>query len=142
MSRRGAHGRCVQERRLRRLCVYWQKRLRLADWEVFLSVERSAGMLGMKDAPAGQYTAGEMSTLPSKRQMWIRLLHPSDWPKDASERQDMERTIVHELLHVYFIAVRPQDRRAVCAVDAEEQAIHAISCALVEESRKGLRRAS
>ncbi|MCY9513310.1 hypothetical protein [Paenibacillus apiarius] len=109
---------------LRARCADWQKTLRLQDWIVVVGISRARDM--QLDNCCG---VCEWS-LP-KRMANIRILDPTDYPADSMEPQDMELTLVHELLHLHFAPMSTEDNTV-----PEEQAIEAISRGLVELKRK------
>jgi len=114
---------------LKSRCTYWQRRLRLQDWTIFLDVQSA------KDMKADD-NDGEIQMLQVKRQAWITILDPADYPAHADEPQDMERTLVHELLHIHFTEIHQGRRLKRIPHVAEERAIDAISRALVEVERR------
>jgi hypothetical protein len=108
------------------VCCDWQRRLRLDDWAVWVSIKRQH-QFRKKDRQ------GECKWDLWKKEAWINILDPQDYPDDAPGPQDMERTLVHELLHLHLAAWQPEPETLEDIM--QEQAIHAISAALV-----GLRR--
>lgn len=117
----------TQEQAEERL-AHWQKILRLEHWDVAIHVVRASAM-----DPGNQASIG---WTPEKRMARIKLADPIDWPPGTDEAfpQDMENSIVHELLHIHFRDVEkkseePSDERT-------EQVIHVIACALVDLDRK------
>jgi len=110
------------------LLVEWKHRLRLQDWNIKVKVARGNGL----DLPCGVQGRCEW-TLPRK-EAFIRLMNPMDWDPDTCWPQDMEATLVHELLHLHFA---PFDTFEVNTPEdtAIEQAIRAISDSLVQAKR-------
>lgn len=109
-------------------CEEWQKILRLQDWIITVHIRRE------RDFTLSDSNAEIITTLP-KRMATIHILDPIDYPPDQSEPQDMELSLVHELLHIHlftFFADREDEMRIV----AEEQAIEAISRGLIALARK------
>lgn len=74
------------------------------------------------------------ATLP-KRMATIRILDPVDYPDGLAEPQDMELSLVHELLHIHLFPLFA-DREEEMRMIAEEQAIEAISRGLIALNRK------
>lgn len=118
----------LTEEQLIELCKYWQKRLRLEHWDIFLRIAR-AREFELKDAQ------GECRWVQSSALATIKILDHVDWPQTPFEH-DMEKTLVHELLHLHFC---PFDD----CLDSDnlkdimlERAIDHIAKALVEEKRK------
>ena len=79
----------------------WQKRLRLDAWDVRIGIYRERAFDG-----GGR--SGEISYSIESGKAVIKLLDPVDYP-DEDFPQDMEVTLVHELLHLKFAAFTPQD---------------------------------
>ena len=79
----------------------WQKRLRLDAWDVRIGIYRERSFDG-----GGR--SGEISYSIESGKAVIKLLDPVDYP-DEDFPQDMEVTLVHELLHLKFAAFTPQD---------------------------------
>jgi hypothetical protein len=111
------------------LCLEWQETLRLQHWDIKLKIARGNGL----DLPEG--LQGRCEWVLKKRSAFIRLINPMDWDKTILWPQDMERTLVHELLHLHFAPFDefPQDSANHVAA---EQAIDALSLALVNLKRK------
>lgn len=109
------------------LCAEWQRELRLQDWDVVAQYRRGHAM---RD-PDNQ---GECAWLPHKKLATIYILDPADYPPDASRPQDVELTLVHELLHLHFA---PFVAERDSAEDiAQEVAIDQIARALVALKRR------
>lgn len=103
------------------VCVAkWQRILRLQDWDIRLRMARHSEM-HLTNA------AGEISIFDAKKIATVHVLHPEDFTLMGvtAPVQDMEYTIVHELLHIHLHPMRARE------VD-EEQAIHAMATALVQ----------
>jgi hypothetical protein len=73
----------------------------------------------------------------SKREAAVRILDPIDYPDDVVFDQDVEKTVVHELLHLHFAPFmgdyKPDDLEHI----AKEQAIEAVAKSLVALKREG-----
>jgi hypothetical protein len=119
----------LTEKQLQERCTYWQKVLRLQDWEVFVFVSRERNFLSPK-------SQGECEWVIGTKHASIRILDPADYPPNESFPQDMERILVHELLHLHFA---PFDNSEVGSMEdnAQEQAIESIASGLVLLERKG-----
>ena len=103
----------------------WQKILRLQDWDIKIFIYRAKDL--MTDGQA------EVTWLREKKQAILKLLDPIDYDNNYFI-QDHEVSIVHELLHCHMALF---DQEAGTLEDiAQEQAIHALSFALVELDRK------
>mgnify|MGYP000879737975 FL=1 len=79
----------------------WQKRLCLDAWDVRIGIYRERAF-------DGEGRSGEISYSIESGKAVIKLLDPVDYP-DEDFPQDMEVTLVHELLHLKFAAFTPQD---------------------------------
>lgn len=120
---------------LQERCLYWQERLRLRDWDVVVEVVRAARL----QAPGTGFLDGSCDWTLSNKTAYIRILDPVDYPEDAFEPQDMEQTLVHELLHIHFapffeglVTSETKDLEQI----AKETAIEMIARALVQVSRE------
>lgn len=107
---------------------YWQKRLRLRDWEVAFSIRRARDM-DLEDCQ------GECHWNIQSKLAWIHILDPVDYEPNKEFPQDMEKTLVHELLHLHF-APFTADNDNEMVDTAQEQAIDLIARALVETERE------
>lgn len=110
------------------LMAEWQEVLRLQDWTITLMISRGNGL----DIPQGNQ--GHCDMVFRRKEGRIQLLDPIDFPKNTSSPQDMEVTLVHELLHFHFVGF---DRRLnEDEQDLSEHAVNALSYALVGLKRK------
>lgn len=89
----------IQE--LEEACAYWQNRLRLNSWDISIGICRQSDF-NNKDAQ------GEVDYEIAAGTAIIRILDSLDFP-DSPFNQDMEVTLVHELLHLHFSAFEPED---------------------------------
>ena len=113
---------------LREKCSEWQKILRLQDWDVRTSIVRERDMV-TKESNA------EITVNLQHRLAHMRIIDPVDFSPDNTYPQDMERNIVHELLHIHkwpFTVNLPDHLQ-----EAEEQAINMITAALIRLHRGG-----
>lgn len=108
---------------LQTICTYWQKRLRLQDWDIKIKYERFRRMQNS----TGQIPWGQIQMNQEYRSARILILHPSD---NEQARGDIEETVVHELLHIHFSEVRPQAIKPGDDI-AEERVINALAQALI-----------
>lgn len=108
-------------------CKEWQKILRLQDWIVSTSIERGRDFNLEK-------SQGECSWNIQTKLAKIRVLDPSDYPPGSMIEQDMEQTLVHELLHLHYA---PFDNFNYDSLEntALEQSIDSIAMALVNLKR-------
>lgn len=107
---------------------FWQGVLGLEDWDIRIDIVRYFQM--------DKGSMGEVRRANFKKIADITLLDPQDYSPSFMREQDMEKTLVHELLHLHFWGSRPpgakEDERG------EERAIDAIASALVGLHRKAL----
>lgn len=106
-----------------RRCAYWQKRLNISDWHVKVKIVRSAKM-------SHGSSMGEVDIFDQKSMAIVKLLDPIDWDGTPMiPKQDMELTLVHELLHIRLYNVNTRSVVKTSVV-LEEQAINALAWAL------------
>lgn len=117
----------LTEDELREKCAEWQRILRLQDWDVIVSIDRASNLISDCQGQCEW-------TLPTK-QARIRILDPVDFPPESRWPQDMEQTLVHELLHLHFAPFDRFERESLEHVTME-QAIDLIAGALVNLKRK------
>ena len=107
---------------LQALCETWQKRLGLADWTVRARFARQYEM-DRSDI------TGQCRWVLSKREAVINILVEEDYPPSLVEPYNLERTLVHELIHLHF-APFWADQDSLEQI-LQEQAIDALAKALV-----------
>ncbi len=104
----------------------WQERLRLQDWKVEAHIVRRADLK--------PETLGNLKWNSEDKTAAIKVLDPRDYDL-APDRiaQDMELTVVHELIHLH-LSVLPRDplKKGV-----EEQVVDKISIALFNLEKQG-----
>lgn len=127
MNEAGANDAIIFTRdELRQLCAEWQKILRLQDWDVVVQVSR-------RDDTFGHTNTGQVRYQLGLKQALIKIIDPIDYPTNVIYPQDMETTLVHELLHLHFAPFDADDDTP--AGTAQEQAIEAIAKGLVSLKR-------
>ena len=110
------------------LLAEWQRRLRLRDWDVRIKCVR-----GYDISLPG--TDGTCTWQLETKRAIVEILDPMDYPPSRfGYDQDVERTLVHELLHLHFAPFAATDDRLADA--AQEQAIDLIAAALVSAKRE------
>jgi len=109
------------------LCALWQKRLRLQDWDVAV---RFAPWHELKGGTRG----GQVQWIREKRAAFIDVARPGETEPNSVWPYDLEITLVHELLHLHTQGLGT--RAGSPEEEAEEQAVHALSCALVSLARQ------
>ncbi|MFA5880550.1 MAG: hypothetical protein WC834_00015 [Eubacteriales bacterium] len=111
-------GEIFTEEELKEKCLEWQKILRLQDWTIVVHIERQ------RDLPDGAQ-ANVRYTLSTKKAL-IRLVDATDYPPDSMLPQDMEHSLVHELLHLHLGPCTTED-----GTITEDQAIESIADGLI-----------
>lgn len=111
---------------LKSACEEWQKRLRLQDWVVKCKISRN------KDVATN--SQGHCNWVIQKKMATILILDPLDYPEDTMHPQDMEQTLVHELLHLHFAPF--DDESDTPKEVAIEQAIDCIAYGMVQLHRE------
>lgn len=114
---------------LRRWLRYWQKLLSLQDWEIVVRI-------CAPDDMDNKEVQGEVEYQAHKKAAVVRLLDPRDYPPNPSWPQDMERTLVHELVHLHFAEKTTDEKLTGPVFDlVEERVVNATSQALVDLRR-------
>jgi hypothetical protein len=99
----------------------WQKRLRLQDWLIKARICRSHELPDVMAVP----------TLPKKMAL-IKILDHNDYDPTCVFPQDMEDSLVHELLHLHFAPLGLDDDKYI----ELEQAIESIASGLISALRE------
>ena len=83
---------------LHECCSYWQEKLALSHWQVGLRIERARNM------PTDEALGNNVFSIETECAL-ISIIDPVDYP-DTPFEQDMEKVLVHELLHIpmHYIA--------------------------------------
>lgn len=89
---------------LEALLFEWQGRLCLTEWDIALKIVRRSEF-GEEDNQA-DITYNKLSA-----QAIIRILDPIDWDNELFN-QDMEKALVHELLHLMWHEFEPADEES------------------------------
>lgn len=116
---------------LRERCRLWQHRLRLLDWDVKVEIKRQRDMIH----PEGK--AGEVEMVLEQRMAWITLRDMVDIAPEDQDENDLEYSLVHELLHLWTEPLGlPDDGPKKIA---EEQMLNSLCRAFVKLDREGKR---
>ena len=117
----------VSQEELKKLCEEWRERLRLQAWDVDVGIYRASEF----EIPncCGENEWGNRNYMST-----IRILDPVDYPK-SNFKQDMEITLVHELLHLHFEAFEPKDKDTL-QYDIMERTIDRLAHTMVELKRQ------
>jgi hypothetical protein len=99
----------------------WQKRLRLDDWKIEARIVRASELK--------PDTLGNLKWNSVSRTATIKVLSPLDYDAATGDiAEDIEYTVVHELLHLQ-LAVLPRDMNRK---DIEEQVVNRLADALMQ----------
>ena len=105
------------------LVAYWQRQLRIEDWDIQVDTVPAHIIDGK---------AGQCSTWAALGRARIRLADPATLtPETCPIYNDLESTLVHELLHVAI----PADQEDGRASEGQERAIEGIAQCLVRLNR-------
>lgn len=115
------HDGCVDD-----LCRKWQEILKLNNWEVVVK-------LGRPDELSEPDREGECFVNLPKGEALIRLLDPKI-PYDFTFQYDVEKVLVHELLHLSFAPFEPEEDSL--RHDLWEQTIERMAKTLVAFQRR------
>jgi hypothetical protein len=106
----------------------WQKRLQLEDWRISVLVARAADLKPK--------TLGNIRWDTDKKTATIRVLDPADYRMPLLEMlQDMEFTVVHELIHLELASVLSAFPRSDANRREEEHAVNNMADALLKLDR-------
>ncbi len=107
---------------------YWQKRLNLQDWKISLLLVRTADLKPK--------TLGNIHWDSDKKTAVIRVLDPADYKLTAQAMlDDMEFTVVHELIHLELSPVLSSLQRSDANRMEEEHAVNHMAQALLDLER-------
>ena len=106
----------------------WQKLLYLQDWEVVIAPAEPHEMVANTRLAEVEYSL-------TSKEAYIRVCHPNP-ALESFAKQDLEASIVHELLHLHFAGL--QEDMKVGSADhlLHEVAVNQVSKALVNLWRK------
>jgi hypothetical protein len=106
----------------------WQKRLKLQDWNISLVVSRATELKPK--------TLGNIHWDNDKKTATLRVLDPADYKLPFDEMlQDIEFTVVHELIHLELSPVLSPLQRNDANRREEEHAVNHMADALLKLDR-------
>lgn len=106
----------------------WQKRLNLQDWHVSVVMSRATELKPK--------TLGNVHWDIDKKTAVIRVLDPADYKLPYQEMlQDMEFTVVHELIHLELAPVLSDLQRSDANRREEEHSVNHMADALLKLDR-------
>lgn len=106
---------------VKRRCAYWQRALRLQDWNVSLRFVTSEDI--------GSDTYADVEITPQKKYASVRMCLPDQWPT-RGHQESPEVALVHELLHLHLDAWKTQ---SAVEENQKEAVIDAIARAIVRD---------
>ena len=80
----------------------WKRRLGIADWTVFIAFVHQMNLL--------ENSQGQVAIYSHSKSASILLPSPETYSNDARPNQDMEDTIVHELIHIVFDVIDAKEK--------------------------------
>lgn len=113
--------------RLQEVCSFWQETLHLQDWDILIRFTRADEMRGAE-------IQGECGWVYAVKEATIHILDPQDFDESLAFGFDIEKVIVHELLHLHFAGMMAHFDCKVCPVPGE-QAVDRLAKVLVGLSR-------
>lgn len=113
-------------KQLGNLLTYWQKAMKLSDWDVRLKIVRQHDLL--------EGTQAMIESNHDHRIATVSICDPHDYQPQEFWPQDMEVSLVHELVHLTFWWLNPEKESLQQTL--EEQSVEAVAQALVEQRRR------
>lgn len=86
----------MTDKKLQALTKKWKRILRLQDWRVWSNFAAPVEFV------SGRNTIGECSVAPQLKQATINVRNDHDLVDQRPMNRDIESTLVHELLHIWF----------------------------------------
>lgn len=84
----------IEKGKLKEVSEYWIDVLGLKEWDIVFRIQRKSDMT-LPDC------SGDVNYQFIHKKAIVSLIDPIDWNNDLFE-QDMEETLIHELLHLKF----------------------------------------
>jgi hypothetical protein len=109
---------------LEEICAKWQHILRLRDWDVKIAFAHAY------DIAAN--CSGDVAFVVAKKTATINILFEAEYHSSIKWPQDIEKTIVHELVHLHL---GPVDHFDGLRERLLEQAVECLASALVDRDR-------
>lgn len=115
------------QKQLERRLAYWQRRLRLLDWHLTIKKERTS------DGTVPEHAQAYCQAYRSSKVAHIGIIHERDYDSRNLLPQDMDWSLVHELLHVHISGIKKNEFKWSLQ---EEQAIDALAYAFITLDRE------
>lgn len=107
----------------------WQKRLNLQDWNLSVAVVRASELRPK--------TLGNIHWDLDKKTALIHVLDPADYTLPFHDMlNDIEFTVVHELIHLELVPVLTDEKRTDANRRQEEFAVNHMAAALLQLDRQ------
>ena len=119
---------------LEKLCREWQAILGLSDWHVELEISRKENFC--KGKFQGKWLNGLCEPNLQTKVAFINIIDPADYPDNAILPQDMEVTLVHELIHLHTCNYHHRFEDDSLEWDYLEQTVDLLAKALIKVKRK------
>jgi len=113
----------MTQQELEKVCEKWKARLGLQNWTIKIRFVKSYSL--------AEGNQGEVAYVHSRQEAMIRIQDPGDYDPDSIEPQDVELSVVHELLEIVFghFRIKKADQ------DESHQWLHNIAKALIKTER-------
>lgn len=112
------------QEKLEERCRYWQQVLRLKDWTIRI-----------RFTSVGEINSQGQVDMVAKSASARIIICPYEYTPDGLMRDPIEKTIIHELLHLHFDWIRTDLNREDIL---EEQTIDKLAWALLEQHYGGI----
>lgn len=117
------------EDELKKLCSFWQNQLKLNNWRIIVGIKNLTEF-------NNKQSLSEIEFVSALNKAVIKILDPSDYPQSPFE-QDMEISLVHELLHLHFALFEPKSDNSLEFL-IMESTIEQLANILVEMKRTNI----
>jgi hypothetical protein len=125
---------------LEKLCKEWQEILKVKDWHVETAINRKENFC--KEKFQGKWLNGLCEPNLQTKVAYINIIDPIDYPDNAILSQDMEVTLVHELLHLHTCNYHTCFEDDSLEWDYLEQTVELLARALVNLKRQNVKEAN
>ena len=120
----GVKGRVFSEEILNSMCAEYQKLLKLQDWEIIVR------LVDQRDIPGRE---GDVRYNSVARVAYIKIPTPDTWNSGfVMQYQDMQTTLIHELIHLMFVHVTPEFEKGSAQHELWERGIDCIAKAFTK----------
>lgn len=116
----------ISQRKLNSIKLEWQRKLKLKDWTIKITYSSK----DLLEQITGIDAVGACECFPEAKVAKIHVYKPTE--EDGERTQDIENTVVHELLHCHFEAFQKAEPIVKLQI---EQVIEVLADALLVEKR-------